>query len=276
MARKRLTQLFPFLIPLRKWQRKRWYYRRMERDGNRYAAVLGQQDLPAEVFRSSCPMINRDTGWPLVYQRNTVFNLRLAARCLDGLLLRPGETFSFWHSVRFADRDTPYREGLAEIDGKLTAQYGGGLCMLSNLLFWIFCNGPLTVTERWGHDVKDFPEPESDAPQGVDATVAEGWQDLKARNDTQQTFQIRISFDESHITGRLLAERDGPFRYRAVNRDLRYVRRPDGSVWQTVDVCRRTIRADTGEPVGETLLYTNRCRIGYPLPAGTEIEEERA
>ena len=46
---------------------------------------------------------------------------------------------------------------------------------------------PLTLTERHGHQVKDFPEPPSDAPLGVDATVAEGWLDLRVRNDTEVT-----------------------------------------------------------------------------------------
>ena len=273
--RKRLTELFPFLIPLRRWQRKAFFYRKMERDGARYAAERTAEDLPWEVFSSRCPMVNADTGFPLVYQQNKVFNLKLAARCLDGLLIRPGETFSFWRCVRWADRDTPYKDGLAEVNGKLTAQYGGGLCMLSNLLFWLFLNAPLDIVERRGHDVKDFPEPASDAPQGVDATVAEGWQDLQVRNGTDTVYEVRVSFDETYITGRLLADRDTGLRYAAENRALRYVRRVDGTVWETVDVVRRTLAADTGECLGERKLYTNTCRIGYPLPAGTEIEEER-
>lgn len=274
--RKRLTERFPFLIPLRRWQRKKLFYRRMERDGTRYASVLAAEELPRETFRSDCPMVNGDTGFPILYQQNKVFNLKLAARCLDGLLIRPGETFSFWRCVRYADRDTPYKYGLAEINGKLTAQYGGGLCMLSNLLFWLFVNSPLDIVERWGHDVKDFPEPASDAPQGVDATVAEGWQDLKVRNGTDTVYQLRIGFDERRVTGRLLADRDTGLRYAAVNRALRYVRRADGTVWETVEVVRRTLTEDTGQCVGQVRLYTNRCRIAYPLPAGTEIEEERA
>ena len=37
MPRKTLTQLFPFLLPARLWQRKRWYYLKMRLDANRYA-----------------------------------------------------------------------------------------------------------------------------------------------------------------------------------------------------------------------------------------------
>ena len=275
MSRKRVTELFPFLIPLRKWQRKRWYYRRMERDGRRYADAIRPAELPVELFRSACPMINGDTGFDLQYQENKVFNLKLAARCLDGLLIRPGESFSFWRCVRYADRDTPYRDGLAEINGRLTTQYGGGLCMMTNLLFWMFLNSPLTIVERWGHDVKDFPEPASDAPLGVDATVAEGWQDLKVKNDTDRTYQIRVGFEGGHIVGRLLADRDDGLRYQAVDRYLRYVREPDG-VYERVTVCRRTVETATGRCTAEQVLYRNQCRIGYALPAGTQIIEQEA
>lgn len=274
MPRKRVTEIFPCLIPLRRWQRKRWYYRRMERDGNRYAGTIQAARLPVELFHSACPMINADTGFDLAYQENKVFNLKLAAKCLDGLLIRPGETFSFWHSVRYADRDTPYRDGLAEINGKLTTQYGGGLCMMTNLLFWLFLHSPLTIVERRGHDVKDFPEPASDAPLGVDATVAEGWLDLKVQNNTSGTYQLCITFDEMHIIGRLMADQDDGRRYQAVNRDLRYVREEDG-VYEDVTVCQIVCRAGSGEQIEARALYRNRCRIGYALPAGTEITERR-
>lgn len=265
MSRRRLTQLFPFLIPVRRWQRKRLYYRRMERDGRRYAASTQRSELPVELFRSACPMINTDTGFDLRYQQNKVFNLQLAAKCLDGLLIRPGETFSFWHCVRYADRDTPYRDGLAMVNGRLTTQYGGGLCMMTNLLFWLFLNSPLTIVERQGHDVKQFPEPESDALAGVDATVAEGWLDLKVKNCTGRTYQLRIAFDGGSIVGRLLTDRDDGLRYLAFNQRLRYVREDDG-IYQLVTVGRLVRRADGGEPVRAVTLYRNRCRIEYPLP----------
>ena len=142
-----------------------------------------------------------------VYQENKVFNLKLAAATLDRLLIRPGETFSFWRLVRYADRKTPYRDGLAEVNGKLTVQPGGGLCQLSNLLFWMFLHTPLTLIERHGHRIKDFPEPPSDAPLGVDATVAEGWLDLRVRNDTEITFQITVTLEGDAITGRVSTDR---------------------------------------------------------------------
>ena len=95
MKRKRITQIFPWLIPLRTWQRKFFFYLGMKLDRNRYTSCVQENLLPAEVFSSRCPLYNKETGFDMVYQENKVHNLKLAAAAIDRMLIRPGETFSF-------------------------------------------------------------------------------------------------------------------------------------------------------------------------------------
>ena len=273
MARKRLTQKFPWLLPLRTRQRKFCFYLKMRMDQNRYARTHSRGELPVTLFSSGCPMYNTDTGFPMVYQENKVHNLKLAAKTIDGLLIRPGETFSFWMAARYADRKTPYRDGLTEVNGELTTTYGGGLCMITNLLFWVFLHSPLTVVERHGHERKDFPEPPSDAPMGVDATIAEGWLDLKVRNDTSKTFQIGVAFDETHIIGTLRVDRDEGIAYRVFNGPVTYFRR-GSEIIESVDVLRERISKANGRVLTKKVLYCNQCEIGYPLPEDTRIWEK--
>lgn len=270
MGRKRLTQILPWLLPLRIKQKVFCFYLKMKLDRNRYAAMQADELLPCLLFESACPMYNRSTGFDMVYQENKVFNLKLAAATMEKLLIRPGETFSFWQLVRNADRNTPYKEGLVEIDGKLTTRPGGGLCQISNLLFWMFLHTPLTVIERRGHLVKDFPEPESDAPTGVDATVSEGWTDLKVQNNTQTTFQISFVFDEEQIVGRVFTDRDNGLRYEVSCSEPTYCR-VNGAVYQEVDVTRNVVDGISGMWVASEPMYKNRCQIGYPLPEGTPV-----
>ncbi len=264
MRRKRLTERFPRLLPLRRRQRRLCFYLKMALDRNRYARRRQAERLPCLLFESRCPMVNRATGFALRYQENKVFNLRLAARRLDGLLIGPGETFSFWQALRGADRETPYREGLAEVNGRLVTEYGGGLCMLSNLLFWVLLHTELTVLERHGHREKDFPEPESDAVRGVDAAVAEGWLDLKCTNNTAKVYQLAVAFEGGDIVGRVYGARPAA-PCRVYNGAVRYVRE-QGTVYEEAEVRRR-------QGGREEFLYRNRCRIGYPLPETAEIEE---
>lgn len=270
MGRKRITQLFPWLLPLRKKQRKLCFYLGLSLDRNHYSAKQAETLLPYRLFEATCPMYNRETGFDMVYQENKVFNLKLAAKTLDKLVIYPGETFSFWKAVRYADRDTPYKDGLVVADGKLQTLPGGGLCQMSNLLFWLFLHTPLTVAERHGHMVKDFPDPPSDAPIGVDAAISEGWLDLKVRNDTNITYQISITFDEGNINGCILTDTMPTVKYYITNGKPLYYQKNSG-IYEEVDILQNIITLADDQCISSNLLYRNRCEIGYPLPGGTEI-----
>ena len=147
---------------------------------------------------------------------------------------------------------------------KLVAVYGGGLCQLSNMLFWLFLHTPLTIVERHMHKVKEFPNPSPDDPNGVDATILEGWLDLRARNDTGEPLQIELSLDDTYYYGKILVERPPEKRYAVANRNLRYIRR-EGRTCESVNVVRQTIDLKTGRVLAEEALYTNVCEIGYEI-----------
>lgn len=274
MRRKRVTQLFPFLLPLRLKQRKCFFYLKMRFDRNKYSrSVLGDR-LPYPVYQTQSLLLNENSGFDMRYQYNKVHNLRLAARPLDHLVIRPGETFSFWQTIRKADRREPYRDGLILSDGKITAVYGGGLCQLSNLLFWMFLHTPLTIVERHGHAVESFPSTTEELPCGTDATVNEGWLDLKFKNETGTVFQVEISFGDSFMYGSIFTDKEPEDSVEIRNKKVRYFKK-EGKVFQSADVCKRITQRET-HAVRDVFLYDNCCEIGYPLPDGTPVQEEDA
>ena len=112
MSRKRLTQVFPFLLPLRKWQRKKLFYLKMQLDGRRYAKKKSDQLLPNVVFETSSLMLNENSGFDMKYQINKIHNLKLAAKTINKVIIEPNETFSFWQLVRWADHHEKYKDGL--------------------------------------------------------------------------------------------------------------------------------------------------------------------
>ena len=111
MKRKRLTQVFPFLLPIRKWQRKKLFYLEMLIDGNKYAKNKSEALLPNTVFETSSLMMNENSGFDMKYQINKVHNLKLAARTINKVIIEPNETFSFWQLVRWADHHEKYKDG---------------------------------------------------------------------------------------------------------------------------------------------------------------------
>lgn len=262
--KKRLTQRFPFLLPLRQRQRQFCFYTKMKIDGNHYAGTRDEQRLSYICTTIKTPMYNYETGFDFKYQENKVFNLKLAALPINWLLIEPGETFSFWKLVHQADRYISYKEGLTVVNGETIAAVGGGLCQLSNLLFQLFLHSPLTIVERTGHRIKEFPELSSDSLKGIDATIANGWIDLKVKNDTNYTFQIGVNFDDTNIIGSLYSNEECKIRYEIENRNLRY-RKDNNEILEEVEIWKKAIQNDSGECVNEELLYENRCVIGYDI-----------
>lgn len=273
MPRKRITQLFPWLIPLRKRQRTFCYYQKMKWDSHQYAQKIESALFPHVLNQSRSLLYNWDTGFDMKYQENKVSNLKLAANCLHKLIIRPGETFSLLKAIQYADKDTPYLEGLTLINGKLTTVKGGGMCQISNLLFWMFLHSPLTILERHGHKIKEFPDPKGDTLIGVDATITEGWLDLKVKNETQEVFQIQLSFTEDAMVGTLCSNLPQTYRYAIQNTNLVYLKEQK-RIFQEVEIRKEKKEALSDKVVSSSLLYKNRCQIGYPLSSETLISKK--
>ena len=211
-----------------------------EIDKNVYADKISESHFPNVVFETSALMVNENSGFDIQFQYNKVHNLQLAAKTMDKLVIAPNETFSFFWLTRHADRYTRYKDGLNLVNGKIVGSYGGGLCQLSNML----C--------------------------GTDATVSEGWLDLKVRNDTDNTFQIAIHFDDNYMYGEILSQRPVNTEYTVFNSSVSYIKRNE-KIYQVSVVCREETDQETGEHT-QRELYTNQCEISYSLPDNIEVK----
>lgn len=65
----------------------------------RYADTRQSEPLPCLVADCSSHLIKRGKGIDPVLQENKAVNIKLANARMNGILIRPGETFSFWHLV---------------------------------------------------------------------------------------------------------------------------------------------------------------------------------
>ncbi|MCL2867091.1 MAG: vancomycin resistance protein, partial [Clostridia bacterium] len=102
--------------------------------------------------------------------------------------------------------------------------------------------------------------------------ISEGWIDVKARNDTDCACQIIITFDDNHIIGTVLTDIPPPTRYKIENGPVTYTRKKDG-IYESVNIERVETDTVSGEISGRKLLYTNTCKICYPLAEKVKIEE---
>ena len=112
----------------------------------RFTSTRQAEPLPALV-KGHCSVIRRRlAGVDPQLQEGKARNLELAVAQVNGLIIAPGETFSFWRTVGNATRRRGYQEGLTISGGQLGRGIGGGLCQLANLIHWLVLNSPLTVT----------------------------------------------------------------------------------------------------------------------------------
>ncbi|SNR14927.1 VanW family protein [Tenacibaculum jejuense] len=136
-------------------------------------------------------------------QENKRTNLILATKKIHKTVIKPGETFSLWKLVGRPSKRKGYLEGLVLKSGKIDTDTGGGLCQLGNLLFWVFAHSPLTITERYRHSYDVFPDVKRKVPFGAGATLSYNYIDLQVRNETNNSFQINLSLDDTHLNGNL-------------------------------------------------------------------------
>lgn len=272
MTRKRLTQIFPFLIPIRTWQKNLFYQVGMILDKNKYSVKMGDL-LDYEICSSKSWMINENSGQDIVYQQNKVHNLKIISKTMDRLLIYPGEVFSFCYLAKNSRKYGKYKDGLILVDGKTVTRKGGGVCHLSNLLYYTFLKSPLTLVERHGHKMKPFPNPDPDSLDGVDATIVGGWLDLKVRNDTDDIYQLKIDIDNEYLYVKILSNKKCFDETIILNENFHYVRK-NGKVYEKFSVVKQVSDKRTKKVKRKYKLYDEVIEVGYELDSDVEIKEE--
>lgn len=117
-------------------------------------------------------------------------NISLASQRLDGVVLMPGETFSYNQTVGQRTKAAGFREATAYSNGEVVQEVGGGICQVSSTLYNAVLYANLEIVERTNHGYKP-----SYVKPGLDATVSWGGPDFKFKNN--RDYPIRIKTDTS-------------------------------------------------------------------------------
>lgn len=114
---------------------------------------------------------------------NRVYNIKLAASKINGILVPPGETFSFNNTVGDISAATGYKQAYVIKEGRTVLDDGGGVCQVSTTLFRTVLNSGLPVVARTAHAYR-VSYYEQGFPSGLDATIFHPSVDFKFKNDT--------------------------------------------------------------------------------------------
>lgn len=143
-----------------------------------WACQRQKNSLPCLHMAHCTPLVRKLSDVEIVYQRNKVTNLGLAVDRLDGLVIQPGGVFSYWKLIGRPTYRKGYLDGMILRGGRVGYGCGGGLCQLSNLIFWMTLHTPLEVIERHRHGYDVFPDSNRTQPFGSGATCFYPYGDL--------------------------------------------------------------------------------------------------
>ncbi|MBE6995970.1 MAG: vancomycin resistance protein [Ruminococcaceae bacterium] len=228
----------------------------------RWAKERRKTQLPYIRFSHATPLIRQLRGDQMEWQTNKVTNLRLAVARLDGLILHPGETFSYWKLIGKPSKRKGYKEGMVLFLGQIGSDIGGGLCQLSNLIFWMTLHTPLTVVERYRHSHDVFPDSNRTQPFGSGATCAYPHRDLMVRNDTDQAFQLCLHVGEENLEGEWRSVCPPCYAYEIVEKEHRIDQASWGGYIRHNALYRKMYDLD-GQFVDEQFLFTNDAIMMY-------------
>lgn len=197
-------------------------------------------------------------------QENKVKNLAIACPTIDGISIKPGQTFSFWRQIGEATLEKGYHEGMQLSRGEVVRGVGGGLCQLANLLYWMSLHTPLEIAERHHHSFDPFPDEHRVLPFGSGAGVFYNYVDLRFFNPTDLTFQIRLWLTNEHLKGAIYSDRETSFSYHVIEKNHKFSTEGDKNFREN-EIWREVIDRRTGNRVAEEMLVKNHAEVKYEL-----------
>ena len=234
------------------------------RSHTKYAKRISAKTLPNTVSTHSCGLIKQGKGIDPVLQQNKAENIALAAKHLDGLLIRPGETFSFWHSIGNTTRRRGYKDGRIIANGRLMPGVGGGLCNLSNTLHLLVLHSPLTVTEVHYHSDALAPDHGVRVPMSAGTSVSYNYIDFRFRNDTDQPFQLTVRVQNGQMHAALRSLRPIPYTYAITEEDHHFAKEGD-AYYRISKIYRETTDPQSGIVVEKKLIRDNHSEVMFDL-----------
>jgi len=131
-------------------------------------------------------------------------NLALAAEKIDGIVLQPGEEFSFNRVVGERSRKNGFRMAGVISNGRVVPGLGGGICQVSTTLYNSALLANLEIIERHNHSIYEgIPYAEI----GRDAAVVWGSKDFRFRNSLKMPILISCRSGKGWVKVGLFAER---------------------------------------------------------------------
>lgn len=194
---------------------------------------------------------------------NRIHNIKVATQRYDGVLIKPGEEFSFVKYLGEVDGEHGYLPELVIKKNITEPEFGGGICQVSSTAFRAAIYSGLKITARRNHA---YPVSYY-APQGMDATVYVPNPDLKFLNNTPGYILIQTKIVGTKLTFSFYGTDDG--RQTTVDGPKVIERQPDGALKTTFS--QTVIDKDGKELIGDVFNSSYSSPYLFPHPGGPTL-----
>ena len=229
---------------------------------DKFATTIAHDVLPNIVASYSSHLIKRGPGIDLRLQENKVVNIRLACEKINGIIIHPGETFSFWRTVGKTSKSKGYKDGRVIIGGRLIPGLGGGLCNLGNTIHRMILHSPMEVTEFHSHSDALAPEEGERTPFSTGTSISYNYIDYRFKNTADQDVQICVWCDDDNLYGELRSEREFPWSYELVEENPHFQKEGE-KYFRVSKIYRNTINKATGDNIEKELVLDNHSEVMY-------------
>lgn len=227
----------------------------------KFSREILETPLPNLVTEYSSNMIKRGPGVDPETQSNKAVNIAIANRSLNGIVVHPGETFSFWTLVGRATKRKGYQVGRILQGSRLITGTGGGLCNLANTINYMVLHTPLDITEFHTHSDALAPDKGERRPLANGTSVCFNSVDYRFKNNTDQDFQLLIRCDGDDLCGEIRSERPVDNSYRLTEEDHHFTKEGD-KYYRVSKIYRETLDKD-GNVIKKELIVDNHSEVFF-------------
>ncbi|MBR4309378.1 MAG: VanW family protein [Oscillospiraceae bacterium] len=228
----------------------------------RFSTEKSTEKLPTILSSHSSNLIKRGKGIDLSLQENKAVNIAIASSKINGMVIHPGEVFSFWRTVGKPCKRKGYKDGRVITNKGLIPGVGGGLCNLGHTINLLILHSPLDIIESYRHSDALAPDEGQRIPFSSGTSVSFNYVDYRFKNNTDQDVQLLLWCEEGKLWGELRSQTDFPYTYCLTEEDHHF-RKEGDRYYRVSKVYRHVVDKASGKPLAKELIWDNHSLVMF-------------
>lgn len=229
----------------------------------KYSKIKLNKNLERRLYKHNSLIMRKLGNSDHSLQENKKINLQMVVLKLDGIMIYPGEVFSFWNTVGKCSKRKGYLNGVTISNGNIRPGVAGGLCQMTNLIHWMVLHSPLEITEHHHHHRYDiFPDFKRQIPFGTGTSIMYNYLDYQFKNNTNDIFQLRVKVSGEYLKGEIRSNNAQIESYHIAERNHKFTKEGK-EYYRNNEIYRRVINKRTGNLVREELVIKNKSLVMY-------------